>query len=79
MYEKYGKVIALKGVNCEVKDGELLTILGPSGAGKLHSFKRLQELKKSLLVKYIENKELINFSTRTRCSYGIRDLCSLSE
>ena len=34
VWKKYGKVIALKGVNCEVKDGELLTILGPSGAGK---------------------------------------------
>lgn len=34
VWKKYGKVVALKGVNCEVKDGELLTILGPSGAGK---------------------------------------------
>jgi multiple sugar transport system ATP-binding protein len=34
VWKKYGRVIALKGVNCEVKDGELLTILGPSGAGK---------------------------------------------
>jgi len=34
VWKKYGKVIALKGIHCEVKDGELLTILGPSGAGK---------------------------------------------
>ncbi|MDK2896716.1 MAG: multiple sugar transport system ATP-binding protein [Candidatus Atribacteria bacterium] len=34
LWKKYGKVTALKGVNLEVNDGELITILGPSGAGK---------------------------------------------
>lgn len=34
LWKKYGRVVALKGINLEVKDGELITILGPSGAGK---------------------------------------------
>jgi len=34
VWKKYGKVVALKRISCGVKDGELLTILGPSGAGK---------------------------------------------
>ncbi|MCX6089592.1 MAG: ABC transporter ATP-binding protein, partial [Candidatus Atribacteria bacterium] len=34
VWKKYGHMTALKGIDLEVKDGELLTILGPSGAGK---------------------------------------------
>ncbi len=34
LWKKYGKVTALKGVSLEVNDGELVVILGPSGAGK---------------------------------------------
>ncbi|MGB9552968.1 MAG: ABC transporter ATP-binding protein [Candidatus Caldatribacteriaceae bacterium] len=34
VWKKYGEVVALKGVNLQVRDGELVTILGPSGAGK---------------------------------------------
>jgi len=34
LWKKYGSIIALRDVNLEVNDGELVTILGPSGAGK---------------------------------------------
>lgn len=34
VWKKYGEVIALRGINLHVHDGELVTILGPSGAGK---------------------------------------------
>ena len=34
LWKKYGKVTALKGINLKVSDGELVAILGPSGAGK---------------------------------------------
>ncbi|MEN3186213.1 MAG: ABC transporter ATP-binding protein [Atribacterota bacterium] len=34
VWKKYGEVVALKGINLHVHDGELVTILGPSGAGK---------------------------------------------
>src|ERR1041385_6546895 len=30
----YGRVMALKGVDLEVKDGEIVTLIGANGAGK---------------------------------------------
>ena len=32
--KKYGKIEALKGIDLEVKKGEVVVILGPSGCGK---------------------------------------------
>ena len=34
LHKSYGKVEALRGVNFEVKQGELFGFLGPNGAGK---------------------------------------------
>jgi ABC-2 type transport system ATP-binding protein len=34
LYKSYGKVEALRGVNIEVREGELFGFLGPNGAGK---------------------------------------------
>ena len=34
LYKSYGKVAALRGVNIEVREGELFGFLGPNGAGK---------------------------------------------
>src|SRR5438876_1141676 len=32
--KNYGRIEALRGVNCHVADGELFGLLGPNGAGK---------------------------------------------
>ena len=32
--KSYGKVVALRGMNLEIRAGELLALLGPNGAGK---------------------------------------------
>ena len=34
LYKKFGKLEVLKSINEEVKEGEVLTIIGPSGSGK---------------------------------------------
>lgn len=34
LHKSYGKVEVLKGINIEIKDGEVLAIIGPSGSGK---------------------------------------------
>lgn len=32
----YGNIQALKGISLEVKDGEIVTLIGANGAGKVH-------------------------------------------
>jgi ABC-type multidrug transport system ATPase subunit len=34
VHKRYGKTVALNGVNLDVRPGELLAVLGPNGAGK---------------------------------------------
>lgn len=34
IYKSFGKLDVLKGVSCEIKDGEVVSIIGPSGSGK---------------------------------------------
>lgn len=38
LVKRYGKKIAVAGVNIEVKDGEVVGLLGPNGAGKTTTF-----------------------------------------
>jgi ABC-type polar amino acid transport system ATPase subunit len=46
IHKRFGKVHALRGVNLEVKKGEVVVIVGPSGSGKstlLRCINRLEE------------------------------------
>ncbi|MGQ9473488.1 MAG: ABC transporter ATP-binding protein [Candidatus Caldatribacteriaceae bacterium] len=59
VWKKYGDVVALKGVSFKVQDGELITILGPSGAGKtslLQSIAGVEEIQAGKI--YIEGQRI---------------------
>jgi len=46
IHKRFGKVHALRGVNLQVKKGEVVVIVGPSGSGKstlLRCINRLEE------------------------------------
>ena len=42
--KKYGEIEALKGINFDVKEGEIFGIIGPDGAGKTTLFRILTTL-----------------------------------
>ena len=44
--KSYGKLEVLKGINTEIREGEVISIIGPSGSGKstfLRCINRLEE------------------------------------
>lgn len=45
LYAYYGHVPALKGINLEVKKGEIVSVLGPNGAGKTTLLRAISGLK----------------------------------
>ncbi len=44
LHKSYGKVLALRGVNLEVKQGEIYGFLGPNGAGKTTTIRCMLDL-----------------------------------
>jgi len=44
--KSYGKVEALKGINFEIKKGEVFTLIGPNGAGKTTALEIIEGLRK---------------------------------
>jgi len=58
--KKYGKVQALKKLNLKVLEGEIISILGPSGAGKTTTLKIIAGLEKAEAGKIIFKNKIIN-------------------
>ena len=46
VYKSYGEVKAIRGVNLSCEEGQLLALLGPSGAGKTTTLKLIAGLEK---------------------------------
>ena len=44
LYKSYGKVEALRGVNIDVREGEIFGFLGPNGAGKTTTIRCLLDM-----------------------------------
>lgn len=76
IHKKFGKNEILKGVNIEVKDGEVVVLLGPSGSGKTTLLRCLNFLEKAdkgeiqigekhVDVKTANKKDIIELRRRT--------------
>lgn len=44
IYAYYGNIHALKGVTIEVKEGEIVTLIGANGAGKTTTLRSISKL-----------------------------------
>ncbi|WP_047151850.1 amino acid ABC transporter ATP-binding protein [Aneurinibacillus tyrosinisolvens] len=47
LHKSYGKLEVLKGIDCEIREGEVVCVIGPSGSGKstfLRCLNRLEEI-----------------------------------
>jgi len=60
LWKKYGKVVALRGINFEVRNGELVTILGPSGAGKTSLLQTIAGVEEITAGEVYIGNELVN-------------------
>lgn len=67
----YGKIQALNGVNFEVKDGEIMAIVGANGAGKSTLMRCISGLLKPQSGKIIYNEKLLPSAAHTVLSLGV--------
>lgn len=74
LHVSYGGIKALRGINLEVPDGKIVTLIGANGAGKSTLLRTVSGLVKpsrgSGSIK-LDNKELIGMPINTICAEGI--------
>ncbi len=74
LHVAYGGIKALRGINIEVPDGKIVTLIGANGAGKSTLLRTISGLVKpsrgSGSIK-LDNKELIGMPINTICAEGI--------
>ncbi|WP_341224998.1 ABC transporter ATP-binding protein [uncultured Arcticibacterium sp.] len=65
VFKKYGELEVLKGIDLEIKSGEIVAIVGPSGAGKTTLLQILGTLDVSDLGKiFLDNMEVSSLSEK---------------
>jgi branched-chain amino acid transport system ATP-binding protein len=67
----YGVIHALKGINLEVREGEIVALVGANGAGKSTVLKALSGLVPSRGFIGFERKEITSVSAHRRVAMGI--------
>jgi branched-chain amino acid transport system ATP-binding protein len=68
----YGESEVLRGINLEIKEGQIATIIGPNGAGKTTLFRTIFGLLPTRKGKILfENEDLTEMSSLTRIKRGI--------
>ncbi|MCD8089789.1 MAG: ABC transporter ATP-binding protein [Clostridiales bacterium] len=72
LYVNYGGIKALKGINMEIPDGKIITLVGANGAGKSTTLKSIMHLVNSASGEIIYNGENITkLSTQAITQKGI--------
>ena len=72
LHVSYGGIKALQGINIDVPDGKIVTLIGANGAGKSTTLRTISGLVKaeSGSIK-LDNKELIGLPINKICAEGI--------
>ncbi|MCB6366758.1 ABC transporter ATP-binding protein [Intestinibacillus massiliensis] len=68
----YGSINALKGISCEVNQGEIVTLIGANGAGKtttMHTITGLKELNGGKI--FFEDQDISRWESQKRVKAGI--------
>ena len=72
LFKKYKQRTVVNGVSIEVKQGEIVGLLGPNSAGKTTSFYMIVGLVKALSGKiYVDDMDITNFPMYKRAQLGI--------
>lgn len=71
LYKKYGKSVALDGLNLEIKKGEVFGFVGPNGAGKTTTMKIISGLLKADLGEiYVADVDAVKDSRKLKEKIG---------
>jgi polar amino acid transport system ATP-binding protein len=73
VYKNYGRVEVLKGIDVEVRAGEVLCIIGPSGSGKSTFLRCLNHLEKINAGKIWVDGQLMGYRQKGDKLYELRD------
>lgn len=72
LYVSYGGIKALRGINLEVPDGKIVTLIGANGAGKSTMLRTISGLVKAESGSIdLDGKELTSLAINKICSEGI--------
>jgi branched-chain amino acid transport system ATP-binding protein len=72
LHVNYGKIIALRGINLNVQEGEIVTLIGANGAGKSTTMNAIMGQVKCNKGKiYFDGKDITNKDTHTIVKSGI--------
>jgi polar amino acid transport system ATP-binding protein len=73
VHKRFGRLEVLKGINLEVKRGEVMCLLGPSGSGKSTFLRCINHLEKINSGRLFVDGELVGYRESSGKLYELRD------